>query len=150
MARRYNGIASAAVGTNKTILTIISAATIRPRLFDLIVGSVATPADQATKFHVQRFTAVGTEGSGFTPVALDPGDPTSLADCGAGVFGVEPTYTANAVLLQFSVNQRATFRWVAVPGGEIIAPATANNGLGSKSSSATGTAAHEVNMQWEE
>ena len=150
MSRRYSGIGSGAVGTDKTLLTLISAATIRPHLYDVLLGSEATPADQAADLKVMRFTAVGTEGSGFTPVALDPGDPASLADCGSGVFSVEPTYTANSVLLQFSMNQRGTFRWVAAPGGEIVAPATASNGIGLKSSSATGSATHEACFHWVE
>jgi hypothetical protein len=150
MGRRYHGMASAATGTNLTILTLISAATIRPKLYDLIIGCVATPADQATKFSVLRFTAAGTEGSGFTPVAIDPNDPAALADYGCGAFGVEPTYTANSNVLQISMNQRATIRWVAAPGGELMAPATAANGLGVRSISGTGTAAHEVSAWHEE
>lgn len=149
--RRYAGKSgSVAVGTNKTLLSLISAATIRPRLYDLVIGSVATPADAATHFAVMRMTAVGTEGSGFAPTALDPADPASLADCGQGVFSVEPTITANSELLDFSMNQRATFRWVASPGGEIVAPATASNGLVVRSLSSTVTTAHEVSIHWEE
>ena len=150
MGRRYTGNGSAASGANKTALNLISAATIRPSLYDLVIGSVATPADAAVKWHVQRTTAVGTEGSGFTPIALDPGDPASLADY-AVAHSSEPTYTSNAVLLQISMNQRNSFRWVAAPGGELIAPATANNGLGCKTSSvSTGTTAYEVVMFHEE
>lgn len=150
MGRCYCGYGAAAVGGNKTILTLIGATTIRPALYDVIVGCGATPGDQAAVFVVQRFTAVGTEGNGFTPVALDPGDPASLADCGVGTFTVEPTYTSNAIVLPFSLNQRAPWRWVAAPGGRIYAPAIANNGLGLKSISASGTAVHEAGFHWEE
>jgi hypothetical protein len=150
MARRYTGHGSAAVGTNLTILTLVSAATIRPKLYDMIIGCVATPADQATSFHLERFTAIGTEATGFTPIAIDPGDPASLADCGVGAFSVEPTYTANAHLMSLSMNQRNTFRWVAFPGGELVAPATAGNGIGLQSQSGTGSAAHEATFYWEE
>ena len=150
MGRRYTGNGSAASGSNKTCLNLISAATIRPALYDLVIGSVATPADAAVKWTVARTTAVGSEGSGFTPIALDPGDPASLADYGVAPAS-EPTYTSNAVLLQISMNQRNTFRWVAAPGGELIAPATANNGLGCKTVSvSTGTTAYAVVMFHEE
>lgn len=144
MARRYTGHGTGAVGTDKTLLTLISATTIRPTLYEIITGCEATPADQATDFKCGRFTAVGTEGSGYTPVAHDPGDPASLADYGCGVFSVEPTYTASTFLLQWSQNQRVTFRWVTIPEMGFIAPATASNGLGIKSSSATATATHEA------
>lgn len=150
MGRRYHGFGSAAVGTNLTIVTMISAATIRPRLYDILIGCAATPADQATKFSLLRCTAAGTAGSSFTPIALDPNDPAALATCGQGVFSVEPTYTANSNLLVLDVNQRATVRWVAAPGGELMAPATASNGIGLRSLSGTGTATHEGSFHWEE
>lgn len=146
MPRKYAGTASAATGTDKSILTLISAATIRPELYEMMFGSVATPADQAADFVLMRFTAVGTEGSGFTPVALDPGDPASLADYGCGVFSVEPTYTANSILWAQPINQRASWRWLADDGCAIKAPATAANGLGLKSATSTSTQSTRVTM----
>lgn len=151
MADRYGGKSgSVAVGTNKTLLSLISAATVRPRLYEFNIGCVATPADGATHWAIMRMTAVGTEGSGFTPTKLDPGSPASLCDCGQGVFGVEPTITANSEMWDQSINQRASWRWVAAPGGEIIAPATAANGLVLRALSSTGTTAHEASFNWNE
>ncbi len=150
MGRRYAGNGAAAAGTDKTLLALISAATIRPKLYDLIVGSNATPADIAALYHIERFTAVGTEGSGFTPVAIDDGDPASLADYGVGAYSAEPTYTANKILLKVSFNQRNTVRWVAFPGGELTAPATANSGLGLQCQSAGSTGTYEASMWHEE
>lgn len=150
MGRNYHGFGSAAVGVNKTILTLIGAATIKPRIYQIKIGCAAAPGDQATDFRVQQFTAVGTEGGGFTPCPLDPGDSASVCDCGVGVFAVEPTYTANKVLDQISLNQQATFLWVATLGAEYVIPAVANSGIGIKSASATGVAAHEVSIHWTE
>lgn len=130
MGNRYSGFCKGTVTADDTHQTLIAATTARPALYDLVVGSADTPADQYVQWHVQRFTAVGTEDAGFTPVAIDPGSPAARCDFGTGPFGAEPTYTANAVLLVFGLNMRATFRWMAAPGGELIAPATANNGLG--------------------
>jgi len=145
MGERYSGVGAAAVGTNLTVLNIISAATVKPKIYDLIIGCNATPADVATLFHLERFTAVGTEGSGFTPLALDPDSPAALADYGVA-HSAEPTYTANEILMKLSLNQRATFRWVAAPGGELIAPATASNGIGLQAQSSGGTATHEATI----
>lgn len=150
MGKKYSGNGSAAAGTDKTILTLISAATIRPRLYDLVIASGASPADVATILHLERFTAVGTEDSGFTPLPLDPDDPASAADYGVGVFSVEPTYTASEVLMKIALNQRATFRWVAAPGSELVAPATADNGIGLQSQSSGGTPQQDVTMFHEE
>ena len=152
MPGKFSGNGSAASGTDKTILTLISAATIRPKISEFVIGSVAAPADTAAKLHVARFTAVGTEGSGFAPIAIDPAYATlALADYGVGVFSVEPTYTASAILAVVSMNQRITFRWVAQPGYELIAPATAASGTGFKTSSvSSGTAAYEITCFHEE
>lgn len=113
-----------------TILGLTADAT-RPRrmkIYDVVVGSDATPADNAAEYVLQRITAAGTA-TAVTPQALDPGDPASEQDAGEA-HSAEPTYTANAIMLQWAQNQRATFRWVAAPGGEIVIPATAANGIG--------------------
>lgn len=151
MAKDFSGVGAAAVGTNLTILALESAATIRPKLYEFLIGVGATPVDNATLFHLERFTAPGTEGSGFTPVAIDPANAgLELADYGTGLYSVEPTYTANAILQKLALNQRATFRWIAAPGKELIAPATASNGIGLQSQSSTGVISHDVTMYHEE
>ena len=109
----------------------VTADSTRPRRFkvyDLILGSEATPADAALLYTIQRCTAAGTS-TGVTPQPLDPADAATEMDAGEN-HTIEPTYTAGAILLNIPVNQRATFRWVAAPGGELVAPATAANGVG--------------------
>lgn len=142
---RYVTHGGAAVGTDKTIINLFNPAatpTSRGAIYDLTVGSEATPADQATQFYLGRTTAVGTEGSGFVPNNIDPAGPAGAYDSGIGTFSGEPTYTANKELLDIPLNQRATYRWVAAPGSELILAATQNSGAGFKSSSGTGTAVH--------
>lgn len=137
MARRYSIDGQDANTAATTILGLTSAATVRPKIYDLSLGSDATPADMAAEYVLQRYTAAGTS-TAVTPQALDSGDPASLASAGEA-HTVEPTYTANAILLQFALNQRATYRWVAAPGGEIVLPATAANGVGLQVISVSGT-----------
>lgn len=150
MGRRYSASGSGAVGTDKTLVTMVSAATIRPEVLEVIVGCAATPADQATNFVLQRFTAAGTAGSSPTPEPNDPNDPAALAAAGSGVFSVEPTYTSGKILLTLPLHQRASFRWAGSPGRGFKAPATAANGLGLKSTAGTGTASHGGCLIWEE
>ena len=141
----------AAVGADKTGINLfnpVATPTGRGRIYEVIVGCEAA-ADQATDFKLGRTTALGTEASGFVPVNIDPGGPAGEYDSGIG-HTVEPTYTANNELVQFSLNQRATFRWVANPGRELILPATQNNGAGIKSSSASGTATHQYAIYFTE
>lgn len=112
-------------------LGTIGADATRPRRgkwYDIMFGSEATPADNAFQYIVQRCTALGTSTS-VTPQPLDPADATTESDAGTN-HTIEPTYTSNAILLTVGLNQRATFRWVASPGCELVFPATASNGLG--------------------
>lgn len=138
MARRYSITGTDTNTASTTMWSIASATTIRPAIYELEIGSQATPADNAWEFYLQRFTAAGTS-TAFTPVAIDPGDPASLAAAGFN-HSVEPTYTANAYLGRFAGNQRATFRWVANPGAELKMPAAAANGIGLFSNSVAGSA----------
>jgi hypothetical protein len=112
-------------------LGVLSADATRPRrarIYDVIFGSEATPADAAILWTIRRHTNPQTS-TGVTPQNLDPASATTEYDAGE-ISTVEPTYTANAFLLEVPLNQRATFRWVAAPGGEMITPATASNGVG--------------------
>jgi hypothetical protein len=107
----------------------VTADATRPRRikwYDFLWGSEATPADGAFLVAIQRVTAAGTS-TGVTPHAIDPGDAATEADAGEN-HTIDATATAGAICLAWSVNQRASLRWVAPPGGEIVTPATASNG----------------------
>lgn len=134
MARNYNISGNCVSGTGSAtlpIMNVVSATTVRPMVYDVTMGFDATPADNAFKFAFQRGTTAGTwggaGGAAITPQALDSGDPAALATGNQGVCSVGPTLTASAFLLQWSQNQRATFRWVAAPGSELKLPAAVNS-----------------------
>lgn len=154
MAEKFiTRVASVASGADKTIINLfhsLATPTCRGRISDLIVGSAATPADQAADFLLNRTTGVGTEGSGLIPNNLDPGGPAGDIDSGLGVFSVEPTYTAAKQLLAFQLNQRATFRWVSAPGYELLMAATQNNGAGLKTITSTSTQPYGATVLFEE
>src|SRR3979490_383820 len=102
--RRYSQGGNTPAGTNLTIAEVLAVgATTRARIYDIIVGSDATPVDVATKFNVIRGTVSGT-GTAVTPNTLDPGDPASLMSVKVGTF-VTQTKTANSSLLNFALNQ---------------------------------------------
>jgi len=100
----------------------------RGKIYDIMFGSEATPNDAAILWTFQRYTAAGTS-TAVTPQALDPADAAFLGQAGEN-HTIEPTYTASAILLNVPLNQRATYRWVAAPGGELVYPATTANGIG--------------------
>lgn len=138
-------VATVATGTDKTAINLFHSAatpTNRGAIFEVISGGAGTPGDNSATFYLGRTTAVGTEGSGLVPNNLDPAGPAGDFDSGLGVFGGEPTYTAAKQLLRFPLNHRATFRWVAYPGAELMMTATQNNGAGLKSSTSSSTQAY--------
>lgn len=148
MAEKYvTQVATVATGTDKTLLNIFHQATTptsRGGLVEIIVGGAGTPGDNQATFYVGRTTAVGTEGSGLVPNNVDPAGPAGDCDSGLGVFGAEPTYTAAKQLLMFALNHRATFRWVAREGYELMMSATDDNGAGIKSATSTSTQAYSA------
>lgn len=133
MGRRYSvdGQDINTAGTSLGYIKQPAAAVSRISVYDLILGSDAVAADNAFEYVLQRLTNdhLTPGGSAITPQALDPSDPAASAEAVEAPTG-EPTYTAGAILLQIPLNQRATFRWVAAPGGELIIPDTNDNGIG--------------------
>ena len=116
---RFFGFGSVATGAAITMLNLHlpgAGPTTRPRLYEIGIGcGKNAPADIAAHYTLGRTTAIGTEDAGFIPVNLDPDGPAAQSDLGVGFTGGEPTYTANAELMSISMNQRATYRWVAAP-----------------------------------
>lgn len=113
----------------KTQISLFNSATVRRiMLYEYMIGANGSPpADNEIEFDIARMTVDGT-GTAFTPNPLDPADAAALTSSKIG-YTVEPTVTANSFLDYFAFNQRATIRWLAAPGSELIAPATAANGL---------------------
>lgn len=141
MPRNYSVSGQDTNTAGTTMLGVTATAAVRPAIYDVVIGSVATPADNAAEYYFQRYTAAGTA-TAVTPQALDSGDPAATATAGVN-HSVEPTYTSNAVLLRIAKNQRATFRWVARERGELVLPATAANGIGVLANAIGGSTATE-------
>ena len=129
MGRRYSVDGSDTNTDNTSILAVTSTTAIRPKIYEWSIGSRATPADNACGYQLERYTVAGA-GTAVVPQALDPGDPQPGTATSLEAHSSEPTYTAAAILYAVNVNMRATFRWVASPGGELVLPATAANGIG--------------------
>lgn len=99
----------------------------RFKIFDIYVSSEATPQDSIFQWRGFAVTAAGTS-TGVTPAPLDRSDTVAaLTDAGEN-HTIDATPSGGAVFA-LGLNQRAAFRWVAVPGGELVAPATTNNGF---------------------
>jgi hypothetical protein len=64
MSEKYStSCAGVASGTTRALINVydaIATPTKRGMIYDIVIGSVATPADQAAAFSVCRTTAIGT------------------------------------------------------------------------------------------
>lgn len=141
-------------GTTSTTVGVgaLCAAAASPRraeIYDLIFGSEATPADQVFLWEVNRSTTVPT-GTGVTPATLDPADTIASTIQAFENLTVQGTNTAGAVVLAVPLNQRATFRWVAAPGSNLMIPATTNAGFHFNTPTASGTPAATVHAMFVE
>lgn len=110
-------------------LTAAAASPRRAKIYDLSMGSGASPADNAFIWVIQRATTVSLVATALTPNSLDPADTLASTIVANNIVTTEGTLTASAFLYRDALNQRATFRWVAAPYGELIIPATTTNGF---------------------
>jgi len=146
---QQTGVSTVAGATGTDACGELQAVTsVRPRVYDILFGQGGTPADNVVRWEVPRATTSAT-GTAAVEVALDPGSPASDALTEEEITS-GPTVTADSQLLDFDLNQRATFRWVAAPGGEIVLPATAANGIFLNCSSGAYTGIARVTVHWEE
>ena len=131
LGRRYNanGSLTAPNSASAPIVNLTGGTTVRPAIYDIVTGNgVASPADNSAKLSIVRSSTAGSGGTAITPNPLDTGDPAATTLVNAGTFS-STNPTLGVTLLQWAQNMRATFRWVAAPNSELVAPATANNGM---------------------
>lgn len=125
---RIHGTKGAANVQSVLLINAAAASPSRIKVFDYSIGCNATPADLSFTWIVQRSTTAGT-GSALTPNATDPADTLAAIAVCKDTVTADPTLTAAAFLWGVPLNQKASFRWVASPGDEIVIPATANAGI---------------------
>ena len=111
----------------------------RGKIYDLLIGTNGTPADNFMEWDISRVTAASTSTT-VTPQPLDFADQAAvgIATANSSTFGTISIQNVFYV----GVNQRASYRWVAAPGSELVWPATSSNGfqLRQRSGGYTGTA----------
>lgn len=105
----------------------------RAWIYEFNVGADGTAADNVIRYKADRQTTVGT-GTTATPSPILPGDAAALI-VATVCHTAEPTVTSATQLVLISVNQRASYRWVAAPGGELVVPATNVAGIGLRANS---------------
>ena len=147
---RWGVTADKGAANVQTVMLLVAATTNmrRARIYDWTLGCNASPADNTFIHMAQRCSTAGT-GTTKTPNALDPADTLASTIVVKDTVTADPTLTGNAFLLWKPLNQRATFRWVAAPYGELIIPATASNGI-ALGVSAASTTTFDYDVHYEE
>src|SRR6266446_5665675 len=119
----------------------------RFKVYDVLIGTNGTPADNFVEWDISRITASSTT-TVLAAQSLDSADATALtvATVNSSTFG---TITSGSNVFYIGVNQRASYRWVAAPGGELVAPATSSNGfqLRARSAAYSGTCTGTLNFE---
>lgn len=112
----------------------------RGRVYDILVGTNGTPADNYMEFEVARVTAttsgsawVGSLSSLSSGISLDFQDGLTAALLAVNSSAENQVTQVGGDLWYVGVNQRASYRWVAAPGSELVYPAASSaagsNGL---------------------
>lgn len=139
------GVSTSSTGP-KTALSVGCTAAIRAMVNEIVVGSSTTPADVVMTINVTKLSALGTS-TPVTPTPLDSGDVACV--CVAGqTHSAEPT--AAFTMMTIAMNQRATFRWVAQDGREIIPAAGAATGVATTMTLAGSAAVLNATMMFRE
>lgn len=128
------------VGASTTSGTNTGSGTLRRgKIYDILVGTNGTPADNALEFDVCRCTMgtssvlAGGVSSISSGLSIDLADNFGFVAQAGTNSSIETAFTPTFECWYIGINQRASYRWVAAPGSELVYPAassaTGNNGL---------------------
>src|SRR5258706_571631 len=105
MARSYSVFADNIAAQNSATVPqaqLVSTAAVRPKIYDVMLGSPSTPADQAGSWSFKRHSAASsTGGTAVTPSPIDPGDPVSLTTAMVAP-SMSTASTLGVILLQWA------------------------------------------------
>lgn len=128
-------------------LTQLAATVRREKIYDVLIGTNGTPADNFVEWDISRVT-LGSTTTVLAAQSLDNADAVALtvATVNSSTFG---TITTGTNVFYVGINQRASYRWVAAPGSELVAPATSSAGfqLRARSAAYTGTCTGTILFQ---
>lgn len=140
-------------GTTDTTLTLEAPGSAkRAKIFEFTTGfTLASPADILLSVTAQRFITADGVGTSRTPNPLDPADGPATITCLQNHTTEPTTYTTDEeVWGPIGQHMRATYRWVASPGKEIVIPNTASVGVGWFADHASSTPEHLIAVDFSE
>lgn len=152
-----------AFGNSSATSTVVGAGAYRRgKLYDILIGTNGTPADNYMEFDCTRIT-LGTTPSGIvntlisslsSTFGLDLADNSGFVNAATINSTGEVGLTATVEVWYVGINQRASYRWVAAPGSELVWPAvssaTASGGLALRTRSGGYTGTATATVLWQE
>ena len=145
---------------DSAISVVVNASTgHRMWLYEINMGNIGTPADLTSIYYVGQVTADGA-GTTLTPTMLEDGADQASKTVSLSNHTTEPTYVKDSAsglglttpgdgdLLRVPLNHRATYRWVAPPSGEFVAPATSGRGWAGVASHASAVTEYMIGFHW--
>ena len=140
-------------------LTVNASTAHRIWLYEINMGNVGTPADLTSMYLIGQTTDAGNSAGAITPTLLSDAAGQAARSVFHSNLTTEPTYVntsttsglavvADGDLLRVPLNHRATYRWVAPPGGEFVAPATTTDGFGGKADHASAGTDYMIGFHW--
>src|ERR1700683_4838941 len=95
---------------------LIATAAVLPEVTEMTLGSSAVASNSA-QYVIQRGTTIGGGwGAAITPAPVGPHTVASLTTANGGAAATGPTLTANTLIYAISLNQQASYRFLATPG----------------------------------
>ena len=143
------GAASSTAATAGIVKLEQGATVVGLRLYEWELAPAANAEDSNYGLRLKRQTTAGTWTT-LTPAAIDPLNARASSAVSATASTVAGTAVTNSTLLQVGCNQRAGYRWVAVPGAELVVAGTTAYGIILEYSFAQGTAVNTGSMSWDE
>ena len=139
-------------GTTDTTITLERGASKRAKVFDFTSGfTLASPSDNLLSVTAQRFTTDDGTGTARTANPLDPADGAAVTTCLQNHSAEPSAYTANEEIWgPIAQHMRATYRWAASPGKELVIPNTASVGIGWFADHASVTPEHLMSIYFSE
>jgi hypothetical protein len=117
---------TAATAQNIIVYNPAASTMAAPKIYEFAVGPGANSADNTYTIRAIRTSTTGTFTNAITPNPLD-------AKAGAAVTLVKNTSTVAATtgaeLGRWGFHMRGGYRWVAIPGGEMVVPLTFSAGI---------------------
>lgn len=116
------------------------------KIYEWTIGPAANSADETYGVQMKRQSTAGT----WTAVTPSPFDAKASASVTAAGRVSTAAGTAGVVLGTYGYHLRGGYRWVSIPGGELVVPLVFSNGIILEYYFAQGTSVQDATIMFDE